>query len=117
MASKHSTFSSLSCKDVLENNYRRTLENYAFFHFMPFYKISKVFPQTIFATMHVPLNYMLMQYCVYLKNQIQFHPIINIVSNLMAQGIAGIYMMRKTKGEGDSLENKMCFLFSNSFFC
>jgi hypothetical protein len=73
--------------------------------FGPFCKISKVFPQTIFATMRVPLNYLLMQYFFYLKNQIQFHPIVNIVSNLMAQGVAERYTMRKAKGEGDSLEN------------
>jgi hypothetical protein len=40
-------FSSLSWKDVLENNDRRRLEkNYAFSRFGPFGKISKVFPQT-----------------------------------------------------------------------
>jgi hypothetical protein len=60
MASKHSTFSSLSWKDVLENNDRRTLEkNYAFSRFGPFCKINKVFPQTIFAAVRVPLNYLL----------------------------------------------------------
>jgi hypothetical protein len=88
MASKHSTFSSLSWREVLENNDRRTLEkNYAFFFFCfgPFYKISKVFPHTIFITMYVALNYLLMQYFFNLKNQIQFHPIVNIISNLMAQ--------------------------------
>jgi hypothetical protein len=117
MASKHSTFSSLNWKDVLENNDRRTLEkSYAFFRFGPFYKISKVFPHTIFVAMRVPLNYLLMQYFFYLKNQIQFHPIVNIVSNLMAQGIVERYMMRKAKGEGNSLENKMCSLISNNLF-
>jgi hypothetical protein len=45
LASKHSTFSSLSWKDILENNDRRTLEkNYAFFRFEPLCKIGKVFP-------------------------------------------------------------------------
>nr|AND50646.1 ribosomal protein S3 [Sphagnum balticum] len=118
MASKHSTFSSLSWKDVLENNDRRTLEkSYAFYRFGPFCKISKVFPQTIFAAVRVPLNYLLMQYFFYLKNQIQFHPIANIVSNLMAQGVAERYTMRKAKGEGDSLENKMRFLLSNKSIC
>jgi hypothetical protein len=72
MAFKHSTFSSLSWKDVLENNDRRMLEkNYAYSRFGPFYKISKVFPDAIFAAVHVPLNYLLMQYFFYLKNQIQ----------------------------------------------
>jgi hypothetical protein len=48
MVSKHSTFSSLSWKDILENNERRTLEkSYAFSCFGPFCKISKVFPQAI----------------------------------------------------------------------
>jgi hypothetical protein len=62
MASKHSTFSSLSWKYVLENNDKRMLEkSYAFFRFGPFYKISKVFPQTIFALVRVPLNYLLVQ--------------------------------------------------------
>jgi hypothetical protein len=27
----------------------------------------------------------------------------------MAQGVAEIYTMKKTKREGDSLKNKMCF--------
>jgi hypothetical protein len=98
MASKHSTFSSSSWKDVLENNDRRTLEkSYAFFSFGPFCKISKVFPQTIFADVRVPLNYLLLQYFFYLKNQIQFHPIANIVSNLMAHGVAERYTMRKQR--------------------
>jgi hypothetical protein len=58
---------------------RRTLEkSYAFSRFGPFCKISKVFPQTIFAAVRVPLNYLLMQYFFYLKNQIQFHPIANM---------------------------------------
>jgi hypothetical protein len=110
MASKHSTFSSSSWKDVLENNDRRMLEkNYAFSRLGPFCKISKVFPQTIFAVVRFPLNYLLMQYLFYLKNRIQFHPIANIVSNLMAQGVAERYTMRKAKGEGDSLENKNAF--------
>jgi hypothetical protein len=44
MAFKQSTFSSLSWKDVLENNDRRTLKkHYAFSRFSLFYKISKVF--------------------------------------------------------------------------
>ncbi len=112
MAFKHSIFSSLSWKDVLENNDKRTLEkSYAFSRFEPFYKINKVFPWTIFAVMCVPLNYMLMQYFFVLKNQIWFHPIVNIVSNLMAQGIAERYMMRKTKGEGDTWRIK-CVFFS-----
>jgi hypothetical protein len=54
-----------------------------------------------------------MQYFFYLKNQIQFHPIANIVSNLMAHGVAERYTMRKAKGEGDNLENKMHFLLLN----
>jgi hypothetical protein len=42
-SSKHSTFSSLSWKDVLENNDRRMLEkSYAFSRFEPFRKISKI---------------------------------------------------------------------------
>ncbi len=57
-----------------------------------------------------------MQYFFDLNNQIQFHPIVNIISNLMAQGIVERYMMRKAKGEGDSLEDKMCFLLSILFF-
>jgi hypothetical protein len=62
MASKNSTFSSLSWKDVLENNDRRMLgKNYAFSHFGPFCKISKVFPHTIFVVVRVPLNYLLME--------------------------------------------------------
>jgi hypothetical protein len=85
MAFKHSTFSSLSWKVVLKNNDIKTLEkSYAFFCFGPFCKISKVFPQTIFATMCVPLNYLLMQYFIFFKNQIQSHPIANIISNSMA---------------------------------
>jgi hypothetical protein len=35
----------------------------------------------------------------------------------MAQGVAERYTMRKTKGEGDNLENKMCFLLSNKNIC
>jgi hypothetical protein len=58
-----------------------------------------------------------MQYFFYLKNQIQFHPIANIVSNLMAQGVAERYTMRKAKGERDNLENKMRFLLSNKNIC
>jgi hypothetical protein len=62
MASKNSTFSSLSWKDILENNDKRILEkNYAFSKFGPFYKISKVFPHTIFVIVRVPLNYLLME--------------------------------------------------------
>jgi len=35
----------------------------------------------------------------------------------MAQGVAERYTMRKAKGEGDSLENKMRFLLSNKSIC
>jgi len=35
----------------------------------------------------------------------------------MAQGVAERYTMRKAKGVGDSLENKMRFLLSNKSIC
>jgi hypothetical protein len=35
----------------------------------------------------------------------------------MAQGVAKRYMIRKTKGGGDNLKNKMHFLLSNKNIC
>jgi hypothetical protein len=35
----------------------------------------------------------------------------------MAQGVTERYTMRKLKGKGDNLENKMCFLLSNKKIC
>nr|YP_010576526.1 ribosomal protein S3 [Andreaea regularis]UZN44067.1 ribosomal protein S3 [Andreaea regularis] len=119
MASKHSTSSSSSGKDaLLENNDRRASEeSYAFSGFGPFRQISDVFPQTIFAAVRAPLNHLVMQYFFHQKNRIQFDPIVNIVSNLVARDVAKRYTTGKAKKQEDDLEKRMRSVLLTKSIC
>ena len=100
MASENST--SLRNDALLENDDKKmSKKSYAFFCFGSLHKkISNVFPHTIFTAVHAPLNHLVMQYPFHPKNQIQFDPIVNIVSNLGARSIIEEYITEEAKKRG-----------------
>jgi hypothetical protein len=116
MASKKST--SLRNDALLENDDRKMSEkNYAYSRFGSLRQISDVFPQTIFAAVRAPLNHLVIQYFFHLKNQIQFDPIVNIVSDLATRTIIERYMTKKAKKKEDSLKKRMHSILLNKNIC
>jgi small subunit ribosomal protein S3 len=92
-------------------------KSYAFSRFGSLRRISDVFPQTIFAAVRAPLNHLVMQYFFYLKNRIQFDPIVNIVSDLAARSIIERYMMKEAKKKQDSLKKRLRSILLNKSIC
>src|SRR5579875_2119566 len=92
-------------------------KSYAFSRFGSLRQISDVFPQTIFAAARAPLNHLVIQYFFHLKNQIQFDPIVNIVSDLAARTIIERYMTEKAKKKEDSLKKRMRSILLNKSIC
>lgn len=112
MASKSST--SLRNDALLDNDDRKMSDkSYAFSCFGSLRQISDVFPQTFFAAVRAPLNHLVMQYFFHLKNQIQFDPIVNIVSDLAARNIIERYMTEEAKKKEDSLKKRMRSILLN----
>nr|AGN74234.1 ribosomal protein S3 [Tetraphis pellucida]AHI16033.1 ribosomal protein S3 [Tetraphis pellucida] len=119
MASKHSISLSPSGNDaLLENDDRETSEKrYAFSRFGSFRQISDVFPQTIFTAVRAPLNHLVMQYFFHPKNQIQFDPIVNIVSELVARSIIEKDTTGEARKKEDSLQKRMRSILLNESIC
>lgn len=116
IASKNSIF--LRNDALLENDNRKMSEkSYAFSCFGSLRQISHVFPQTIFAAVRAPLNYLVMQYFFYSKNRIQFDPIVNIVSNLAARNIIKKYITEEAEEKEDSLKKRMRSILLNKSIC
>nr|BDZ75729.1 ribosomal protein S3 [Fissidens protonematicola] len=116
MVSKNST--SLRNDALLENDDRTMSEkSYAFYRFGSLRQISDVFPQTIFAAVRAPLNHLVMQYFFHLKNRIQFDPIVNIISDLVARSLIERYMTKEAEKREDSLKEKMHSMLLNKSIC